>query len=66
MIMKDYWNEGPKRGYHGQCYQEYTDINKVSKAEQNHCNATERREEDSFGQCSGIEPPLKRVRRSQL
>ena len=66
MIMKDYWNEGPKGGYHRQCYQEYTDINKVSKAEQNHCNATERREEDSVGQSSGIEPPLKRVCRSQL
>ena len=29
----------------GNCYQEYTDINKVSKAEQNHCNAKEHREE---------------------
>ena len=26
--MKDYWNEGPKGGYHRQCYQEYTDIKK--------------------------------------
>lgn len=66
MIMKDYWNEGPKGGYHRQCYQEYTDINKVSKAEQNHCNATEHREEESVGQSSGIEPPHKRVCRSQL
>ena len=32
--MKDYWNEGPKGGYHRQCYQEYTGINKVSKEEQ--------------------------------
>ncbi|XP_044165466.1 uncharacterized protein LOC122949420 [Acropora millepora] len=61
MIMKDYWNEGPKGGYHRQCYQEYKDINKVSKVEQN-----QRREEDSDGQSSGIEPPLKRVCRSQL
>ena len=66
MIMKDYWNEEPKGGYHRQCYQEYTDINKVSKAEQNHCNTKEHREEESVGQSSGIEPPLKRVCRSQL
>ena len=39
---------------------------KVSKAEQNHCNATEHREEESVGQSSGIEPPHKRVSRSQL
>ena len=67
--MKDYWNEGLKGGgggYHWQCYQDYTDINKVSKAEQNHCNATEHREEESVGQSSGIEPPHKRVSRSQL
>ena len=32
LIMEDYWNEGPKGGYHWQCYQEYTDINNVSKS----------------------------------
>ena len=38
----------------------------MSNAEQNHCNATERQEEDSVGQSSCIEPPRKRVCRSQL
>lgn len=66
MIMKDYWKEGPKGGYHRQCYQEYTDINKVIKAEQKQHNAREDGDEESFGQCDGIEPPPKRVCRSQL
>ena len=33
--------------------------NKVSKAVQNHCYATERWEEESVGQSSGIEPRLR-------
>ena len=66
LIMKDYWNEGPKGGYHRQCYQEYTDINKVSKEEQSHCNTREDRDGESLGLSSGIEPSCKRVCRSQL
>ena len=66
LIMKDYWNEGPKGGYHQQCYQEYTDINKVSKEEQSHCNTRQDRDGESVGQSSGIEPSCKRVCRSQL
>ena len=66
MIMKNYWNEGPKGGYHRQCYQEYTDINKVSKEEQSHCNTREDRDKESLGQSSGIELSCKRVCRSQL
>lgn len=63
MTMKDYWNEGPKGGYHRQCYQQYTDINKVTKVEQKHCSA---RDEEIFDKFSGIEPPAKMVCRSQL
>ena len=63
MTMKDYWNGGPKGGYHRQCYQEYTDINKVTKVEPKHCST---REEEICGQSNGIEPPAKRVCRSQI
>ena len=63
MTMKDYWNEGPKGGYHRQCYQQYTDINKVTKVQQKHCSA---RDEEIFDKFSGIEPPAKMVCRSQL
>lgn len=58
MTMKDYWNEGPKGGYHRQCYQQYTDINKVTKVEQKHCSA---RDEEILDKFSGIEPPAKMV-----
>lgn len=63
MTMKDYWNEGPKGGYHRQCYQQYTDINKVTKVQQKHCSA---RDEEIFDKFSGMEPPAKMVCRSQL
>ena len=61
LIMKDYWNEGPKGGYYRQCYQEYTDINKVSKEEQSHCNTREDRDGESLGLSIGIEPSCKQL-----
>ena len=63
MTMKDCWNGGQKGGYPRQCYQKYTDINKVMKVEQKHCRT---REEEICGQSNAIEPPAKRVCRSQI
>ena len=66
-VMKDYWNEGPKGGYHRRCYQEYTDVNKVKKVEQKQCNPAgeDQNEEESVEESSSAEPPPKRVCRSQ-
>lgn len=62
MIMKNFWGHGPKGGYHRQCYQKYTNKNKVAKAEMNQIYKTE----DETKRDESLESSPKRVRRSQL
>ena len=66
MAMKDYWNEGPKGEYHRQCYQEYKDINKVMKAKQKQGSYRKDGNKEPVEQSNSVEPPPKRVCRSQL
>ena len=59
--MREAWNEGPKGSYHRRCYQEYTDKNKVAKAEQNLHSS-----EENISEVPTTASPPKRVCRSQV
>ena len=62
--MKDHWQRGPRGKYHRRCYQVYTDKKKVERAEQQRQSVTVDTEEPN-NQSHSVEPPKKRVSRSQ-
>jgi hypothetical protein len=66
LLMKNYWNEGPKGSYHRQCYQKYTnlvDIRRYKSVRKDFASSSSKSEE--ILQPSQSEPPMKRLCRSQ-
>lgn len=64
--MKDHWQEGPKGNYYRKCYQTYTHKTKVARAEKQRQNVNEDYTDEADDQTCSVEPPQKRVSRSQV
>ncbi|CAH3152689.1 unnamed protein product [Pocillopora meandrina] len=65
--MMNHWREGPKGGYHRQCYQSYTNVGNISRIEGTANKAAPASADQGIAADEpSKEPPAKRFHRSQV
>ena len=63
-LMRSYWEDGPKGGYHRQCYQKYTNLVDIKRSKTKELPVPSSTK--SVQSSHSSEPPAKRLCRSQL